>query len=69
MSLRENELENISLIDVFNDRGVCQHIDSRFQVSFSGLCQFAVPYSNAVVLKTKNFFLIFCSIYGIYIKF
>ena len=69
MSLRGNELENISLIEVFNDRGVCQHIDSRFQVSFSGLWQFAVPYSNAVVLKTTNFFLIFCSIYGIYIKF
>ena len=32
-------------------------MDSRLQVSCSGLWEFAVPYSNPVILKTKKHFL------------
>ena len=39
------------------------------QVSSSGLWEFAVPYSNPVILKTKQVFPVFYSIDGISIKF
>ena len=42
---------------------------SRLQVSCSGLWEFVVPYLNPVILKTKNIFAVFYSIYGISIKF
>ena len=41
----------------------------RLQVSCSGLWEFAVPYSDPVILKTKNIFSVFYSIYRISIKF
>ena len=44
-------------------------MDCRLQVSCSGLWEFAVRYSNPVILKTRNIFSIFYSIYGISIKF
>ena len=44
-------------------------MDCRLQVSCSGLWEFVVPYSNPVLLKTKNIFSVFYSIYGISIKF
>ena len=44
-------------------------MDCRLQVSCSGLWEFAVPYSSQVILKTKNIFLVFYSIYAISIKF
>ena len=44
-------------------------MDCRLQVSSSGLWEFAVPYSTPVILKTKNIFWVFYSIYGISIKF
>ena len=69
ITLRGNYLQNISFIRSWNLRCVCLHIDCRWQVSCSGLWQFAVPYSNVIFLKTKNFSWIFCSIYGISIKF
>ena len=40
-------------------------MDWRLQVSCSGMWEFAVPYSNPVLLKTKNIFSVFHSIYGI----
>ena len=33
------------------------------------LPEFAVPYSNATILKTETLFSVVCSIYEIYIKF
>ena len=50
-------------------RVVCYHMDCRLQVSCSGLWEFVVPYSNLVLLKTKNIFWAFYSIYRISIKF
>ena len=44
-------------------------MDCRLQVSFSGLWEFAVRYSNRVILKTKSIFSVFCSIDGISITF
>ena len=44
-------------------------MDFRLSVSSPGLWEFAVPYSNPVILKTKNIFWVFYSIYGISIKF
>ena len=44
-------------------------MDCRLQVPCSGLWEFAVRYSNPVILKTRNIFSIFYSIYGISIKF
>ena len=69
ITLRGNNLENISLIEVWNHAGVCEHIDWRLQVSCSGLREFAVPNSNDIILKANTFFSVFCPIEGIYIKF
>ena len=44
-------------------------MDCRLQVSCYGLWEFAVPYANPVSLKIKNIFSVFCSIFGISIKF
>ena len=44
-------------------------MDCRLQVSCSGLWDFAIPYSNPVILKTKNTWSVFYSIYGISITF
>ena len=44
-------------------------MDCRLQVSCSGLWEFAVPYSNPVILKTKNIFSVFYCMYGISITF
>ena len=44
-------------------------MDCWLQLSCSGLWEFVVPYSNPVLLKTKNDFSVFYSIYGISIKF
>ena len=44
-------------------------MDCWLQVSCSKLWEFVVPYSNPVILKTKNIFSLFYSIYGISIKF
>ena len=63
-----NDLENISLIGIWNVRGVCYHTDCQWQVSCLALWEFEVPYSIPVIIKRKNFFSIFCSIYGIYIS-
>ena len=68
VTVRRNNLENISLTEVWNRRVGCYHIDCRSQVSCSGLCEFAVPYSNPVILKIKNIFRVFYCIYGISFK-
>ena len=44
-------------------------MDCLLQVSSCGLWKFAVPYSNAVILKTKHSLTVFYSIDGISIKF
>ena len=44
-------------------------MDSRLQEGCSGLWEFALPYSNPVILKTKNTCSVFYSIYGISITF
>ena len=44
-------------------------MDCPLQVSCSGLWEFAVPYSNPVILKTKSIFSVFYCIYGISIQF
>ena len=44
-------------------------MDCQLQVACSRLWEFAAPYSNPVILKTKNIFSVFYSIYGISIKF
>ena len=44
-------------------------MDCQLQVSSSGLWEIVVPYSHPVILKTKNIFWTFYSIYGICIKF
>ena len=44
-------------------------MDCRLQVSCSGLWEFDIPYSNPVILKTKNTCSVFYSIYGISITF
>ena len=44
-------------------------MDCRLQVCCSGLWEFAVPYSNPVILKTKNILSVFYSMYGISITF
>ena len=54
-TLREIDLENISVSGTWNLRGVCKHIDCRWQVSSSGLWEFAAPDSNAIILKIKSF--------------
>ena len=61
INLRENHLENISLIEIWDFRGVCQHIDCRLKVFVSGLWEFTS--------KTKNLFSVFYFIYGICINF
>ena len=60
-TLRGNDLENISLIEIWNLTGVCQQIDWWWQVSCSELAEFAVPDSNEIMLKAKVFFSIFSS--------
>ena len=56
ITLRELDLRNISLSDILNLRGVSQHIDYQWQVSFTRLREFVVPDSNANIFKTKNIF-------------
>ena len=53
------DLENISLSDMQNLRGVSKHIDFQWQVSCSGLWEFAAPDSNAIIFKAEIFFLNF----------
>ena len=67
--LMEVDLENVSPSVTWNLRGVCWHIDCRWQVSCQVLQEFAVSNSNGTIWKTKNFLSIFCSISGIYNKF
>ena len=55
ITLRRNGLENVSLIEILNLGGFCKHIDWRRQISCSGLWEFAVYYSNVIILKTKTF--------------
>ena len=56
ITLKGNDLEIISLIEVWNHRGVCYAIDYRLKVSVCGLWEFAVPYSNVIILKTRAYF-------------
>ena len=44
-------------------------MDCRLKVFCSGLWEFAVPYSNPVILKTKNILSVFYSMYGMSITF
>ena len=44
-------------------------MEYRLQVACSGLWEFALPYSNLVILKRKNTCSVFYSIYGISITF
>ena len=69
ITLRGNDLKNISLIEIWNLRNICQHIDRRWGLSLWGFWGYAVPYSNAIIFKTKKSFSIFSFIYGISIKF
>ena len=68
ITLRINDLEHISLIEISNIRGVCYPIDSQWQVSCSGLWEFPIRYSKEI-LKKKNIFWISCVFFGIIIKF
>ena len=69
ITLRRNYSENISMIEVWNDRVVCWDVDCQLQVSCSGEWEFAVLYSNPVILETKPILPVFYSIDGISIKF
>ena len=55
ITVRRKDLENISLIEVWNHRVVCQHMDCRLRVSCYGLSEYPVPYSDLVILKKKTF--------------
>ena len=67
--LREVNLEIVSPSVRWNFRGVCEHIDIRWQVSCSKFWEFETPNSNASMWKTNPFFWSFSSISGFYIKF
>ena len=67
--LREVDLENVSPNVRWNVRGVCLQIDNQGEIAWWILQEFVTPNSNAIILKKNIFFSIFCSIYGIYIKF
>ena len=54
---------------MLNITGVSQHIVCQWQGSCFRLWEFAIPDSNAIILKTKTFFWFFFSISGIYLKF
>ena len=54
---------------MLNLTGVSQHIVCQWQGSCFRLWEFAIPDSNAIILKTKTFFWFFFSISGIYLKF
>ena len=69
MVLREVDLEYISRTIRWNLGDLSEHIECRRQISYWRLGEFAIPNSNDTIWKTKNFFRIFCSICGIYIKF
>ena len=56
ITLREPDLRNIFLSDIFNLRGVSQYIDLQWQVIFSALWEFVIPNTNAIIFKTKNFY-------------
>ena len=58
-TLGDAEFENISLSDMLNLRGVSLHIECEWQISFSRLCDFVVPNSNAIMFKTNNCFWFF----------
>ena len=55
ITLRGNNLEKISHIQVWNHRGVSYHINSRWKLRCSRVWEFAIPYSNDIILKTKLF--------------
>ena len=59
ISLEGTYLENISLSDIRNLRGVCYYIDCRWQGSFLGLWEFAATDTNTVILKTNDILSIF----------
>ena len=59
ITLTRNDLENIFIIEVWNDRVLCELMGCGLQVSCSGLWEFTVPYSNPVMLKIKRFSLFF----------
>ena len=59
ITLRETYFGNISVTDILNLRGASYHNHCQWQVSCSGLWEFVVPNSNAIIFKTRNFFLIF----------
>ena len=67
--VQEVDLKNVSPTFRLNLRAFCWHIDRRLEVSFSVLQEFPIDNSNGIIWKTKNFFWVFCSISGIYIKF
>ena len=56
ITLREPDLRNIFLSDIFNLRGVSQYIDLQWQVIFLALWEFVIPNTNAIIFKTKNFY-------------
>ena len=68
ITLRELDLENISLSYTLNLTGVSYHIDCQWQVSCSGWWEFAVPDSYDIIFKTKSFFWILHQILNILIK-
>ena len=51
----EVDLENVSPSVRWNLRGVFEYIDIRWQVSCSGLWEFAIENFNAIIWKTKTF--------------
>ena len=51
----EVDLENVSPSVRWNLRGVFEYIDIRWQVSCSGLWEFATENFNAIIWKTKTF--------------
>ena len=64
-SLLEEMIRKISPLLKFEILGVFVNT----LTACSALWGFAVLYSNAVILTAKNFFSIFCSFFGIFIKF
>ena len=45
----------MSLVEIWNLRGVCWHIDWWWQLAVRRYSGLAVPYSSAILFKTKSF--------------
>ena len=55
ITLRRNDLTNISTIEVWNDRGVCYHMDRAYKYSFQHCDNPPFPIQMKLSEKTKTF--------------